>query len=68
MVVRSLENTEVSVCEKCNMRFECFTNRGQFNGLCNPENFEKLSPDVIKQIHIAKAKRQGHYFHTDEAG
>jgi hypothetical protein len=50
------------------MRFECFTNRGQFNGLCNPENFEKLSPDVIKQIHIAKAKRQGHYFHTDEAG
>jgi hypothetical protein len=68
MVARSLENTEVSVCEKCNKRFECFTNRSQYDGLCNPENFEKLTPDVVRQIHIAKAKRQGHYFPTNKAG
>ena len=57
-----LETTEVSVCEKCPLRFECYTNRGDFNGLCKIENFLQLDYETRKQIQIAKAKRQGHYY------
>ena len=56
-----LENTEVSICEKCEHRFQCYTTRDSVDGLCNIENFGKLDDNTIKQIQIAKAKRQGHY-------
>jgi len=62
MEVQTLENTEASVCEKCDKRFICYTNRDTFNGLCRVDNFMKLDAETIKQIQIAKAKRQGHYF------
>lgn len=56
-----LERTEVSVCELCEHRFQCYTSREQYDGLCDVDNFSKLDRETIRQIQIAKAKRQGHY-------
>jgi hypothetical protein len=61
MGVLSLENVEVSVCQRCPHRFQCYTSRDTFDGLCNPDNFVKLDSNTIKKIMIEKAKRQGHY-------
>jgi len=66
MEALGLERTDSNVCKKCRLRFLCYTNRGYYNGLCNPDNFD-LSEDEIKQIHIEKAKKQGRYFPTEES-
>lgn len=57
-----LDNTETSVCEKCTFRFQCYTSRDKYTGLCDPYNFDKLDDETIKHIQINKAKRQGHYY------
>jgi hypothetical protein len=56
-----LERTEVSVCELCEYRFQCYTSRDKFNGLCTIEKFSELDEKTIREIQICKAKRQGHY-------
>ena len=56
-----LKKTESIVCSKCEYRFQCYTSRDSYDGLCDPNNFSKLDDNTIRQIHIMKAKRQGHY-------
>jgi len=56
-----LERTEVSICEMCEYRFQCYTSRERYDGLCGIDKFSKLDEETIRQIQIKKAKRQGHY-------
>ena len=63
MEALGLEKTEISVCEQCEYRFFCFTTRyTPIDGLCSEIGFGRLSEEAVKLIHIAKAKRQGHYY------
>ena len=63
-----LEKTGTYVCKYCKYRFKCFTTRDEvLNGLCNIDEFIKLDYETVRQIHIEKAKRLGHYYPTVKA-
>jgi hypothetical protein len=60
-VPSGINEIDIAVCSICEHRFECFTSRDKCDGLCNPDKLRRLDRESIKHIHIAKAKRQGHY-------
>lgn len=54
------------ICDHCHLRFKCYTNRNAVCGLFNSISeerieFDRLSDEDVKRMHIAKAKKQGHY-------
>jgi hypothetical protein len=67
-----IEKVDKVICDNCHLRFKCYTERKTVCGLFSPISseeieFDRLSDEDVKKMHIAKAKRQGHYFPVEPA-
>jgi len=48
------------VCDKCPFRFQCYTQRECCQ--LTTDVFMNFTPEQREEMHILKAKKQGHYY------
>ena len=66
MEALNIEQVDKAICDACPLRFLCYTNRNYYCLLTADDEWLKLANEAIKKMHIAKAKKQGHYFTPEE--
>jgi len=67
MAALNIEQVDKGVCDACHLRFLCYTNRYTKCKLTINDEFLNVSAEKRRQMHIARAKKQGRYFPTKRA-